>query len=385
MLLHDRVHFRPVRRTGNLLTRHEETATAGAGHHDAATDDLLSESSVGDYLIGRGLASTKPTRVTKLAGGVSNLVLAVEFGPQKYVVKQSLARLAVAEEWLSPTDRVITEAETMELLGRITPTNVPTVFDQDAARHAITLALAPPSWADWKTFLMAGAVRPSVARTLGNVIVRWHIETCMSVELGHRLDDYAAFESLRIEPFHRTVARRVPEAAEMLTVLIDEMTARRFCLVHGDFSPKNILISPEHPVGDGLDGEVALWVIDFEVAHRGDPVFDVAFMATHLLMKSLAMPSSSDALDDSLRSFLAAYSAGVVEAEEEQRRILQIDPAYLGRHIGALLLSRVHGKSPAGYLDTHSELRASRLGIDLLSRPPSTTDELFARRDEWRS
>ena len=385
MLFHDRVHLRPVRRAGDLLIALSETAAGDEGNHSGA-DDLLTESSVGDYLIERGLASTNPTRVTSLAGGVSNVVLAVEFGPQKHVVKQSLARLAVADEWLAPTDRVITEAKAMELVGTITPKNVPRVFDQDPARHAITLELAPPSWADWKTFLMAGAVDSSVARTLGEVILRWHSETCLSASLGDRLDDYEAFESLRIDPYYRTVALRVPPVAEMMTVLIDEMATRRFCLVHGDFSPKNILVSPEAAFGgdSGPDDGAGLWVIDFEVAHRGDPVFDVAFMATHLLLKSLAIRSSSDGFDDCLRLFLSAYSAGVDAASDEKRFVLQLDYAYLGRHVGALLLSRVYGKSPVGYLDERSEQGASRLGIDLLSRPLATIDELFSRRDELR-
>ena len=350
---------------------------------DTHADDLLTENSVGLYLIGRGLASTNPTRVTRLAGGVSNVVLACEFGQQKYVVKQSLPRLAVADEWLAPTDRVITEAEAMKLVGKILPKNVPQVFDQDPARHAITLELAPPAWADWKTFLMAGTVDSSVAHKLGEVIVRWHSATCFSPDLGSRLDDYEAFELLRIDPYYRTVALRVPQVAETMKILIDEMATRRFCLVHGDFSPKNILISPEAALsGDsGSDDEAALWVIDFEVAHRGDPVFDVAFMATHLIIKSLAIRSNSDAFDDCLRLFLSSYSAGVDATSDEKRLVLLLDYGYLGRHVGALLLSRVHGKSPVGYLDEHSKQIASRLGIDLLSHPLTTMNELFSRRN----
>ena len=68
-------------------------------------------------------------------------------------------------------------------------------------------------------------------------------------------------------------------------------------LVHGDFSPKNIL-------ADG--GDVVL--LDCEVAHWGDPRFDLAFCLSHLSLK--AMRRGADAARTSptqRKRFLAAY------------------------------------------------------------------------------
>ncbi len=47
-------------------------------------------------------------------------------------------------------------------------------------------------------------------------------------------------------------------------------------LVHGDVSPKNILV--------GVNGPV---ILDAECAWYGDPAFDVAFCLNHLLLKCL--------------------------------------------------------------------------------------------------
>ena len=359
---------------------------------ESLSEVLLNEDSVSDYLVSRGLTSEAATNVTRLAGGVSNVVLAAEFGDRNFVVKQSLAQLMVADEWLAPTDRVITEAETMELLARITPDNVPIVYDQDAENHAITLQLAPADWADWKARLMAGHVRPAIAETLGSILASWHLKTFRAPDLGERLEDYTAFELLRVDPYYRTVARRVPDVADDLNALIEEMGGRRLCLVHGDFSPKNILVAPDSPRDQKPEAvpDVALWVIDFEVAHRGDPAFDIAFMCSHLLLKSLALPDSSDALDGCLRAFMAAYATGIIADDAGEKTAkdlvpLHPDPAYTGRHIGALLLARVKGKSPIGYLDASAQQAAWRMGMRLIDSPLSTIDELFIRRNESRS
>ena len=47
-------------------------------------------------------------------------------------------------------------------------------------------------------------------------------------------------------------------------------------LVHGDFSPKNILI-----------GNKKIIYIDAECCNYGDPVFDLVFFSNHLLIKSI--------------------------------------------------------------------------------------------------
>lgn len=360
--------------------------------HTGSPEDLLDEESVGNYLISRGLTSRMPENVMRLAGGVSNVVLAAEFDDGSFVVKQSLAKLAVADEWRAPTDRVITEAETTQILAKITPSNVPIIYDQDVENHTITLQLAPPGWADWKSFLMAGEVQPAIARTLGDILASWHKETFLVTDLGERLENPVAFELLRIDPYYRTVARRVPELADKLNALIARMTSRQMCLVHGDFSPKNVLVAPNTALGHGAKDPqiVAPWVIDFEVAHQGDPAFDIAFMCSHLLLKSLALRNSSSALDNCLRDFTTAYSNNIMTDEASERTTkylapLQPDPAYIGQHIGALLLARVKGKSPVEYLDVGAKQAAWRMGVGLLDSPLEAIDELFTRRNESRS
>jgi len=349
------------------------------------TDRLLNERTAGGYLARRGLISSPVVRAVRLAGGVSNIVLAVRHGDREFLVKQSLARLAVDDEWLAPTDRIITEAEAMVTLAGITPDHVPRVYDQDAEHHTIVLQLAPPGWSDWKSALMAGRVDKSVAGALGGILGTWHRRTLHADDLGTRLESFEAFELLRIDPYYRTVGMRLPRVANAMEELIRRMAATRVCLVHGDFSPKNILVAPDH--GTRLEtGQAPLspWVIDFEVAHRGDPAFDIAFMCTHLLLKSLAMPASGPSLDACLREFITQYNTEAAASKPNHPTSLRMDWTYICQHIGALLLARVMGKSPVEYLTAKAKRAALNLGVKLLEAPVPSIDSMFERRDQAR-
>src|SRR5260370_576343 len=81
----------------------------------------------------------------------------------------------------------------------------------------------------------------------------------------------------------RAVIDRHPELDAVVGPYVDQMLATHRCLVHGDYSPKNVLL-----------GDDGLWVLDFEVGHLGDPVFDVAFLLNHLLLKAIHRPVAID-------------------------------------------------------------------------------------------
>lgn len=340
----------------------------------AGDEALLDVSTVAEYLRSRGLVGRGDhVEVRALGGGVSNVVLAVDAPGRRLVLKQSLPRLRVADEWLAPRERVLSEAAALELAGRLVPGSVPQVLDRDPARHAIVLEHAPEGWRDWKGRLLAGVIDVSVARRLGELAGRWHRVTRRGRDLPPSLagdEALEAFEALRLEPYYRTTARRAPEVADALLRFAERLRQQRTCLVHGDLSPKNVLV-PEHPAEDpGM-----LWVIDFEVAHYGDPVFDVAFLLNHLLLKSLHRPADRYGYDAAAAAFLAAYT-------EQLDGTGRSDWAYVFGQLGCLLLARVRGKSPAEYLDDRGRDAAWRLGCSLLADTPDDLEGVTRRRDE---
>lgn len=314
------------------------------------------------FLVGHGVLRFDPGRasVTKLTGGVSGVAYLVESGPQRVVVKRALGQLLVQAEWFAKPERAITEAAAIEVLHRLTPQQTPELLDVDTELCTFVMSAAPSSWVPWKTRLMADDIdvetETAVASTLGWVLATWHRETAADVGLADRFADYEAFEQLRLDPFHRAVARIHPDLSQAIRVCIHDLITRRDCLVHGDFSPKNVLV--------GTDGLMAL---DFEVAHVGASVFDVAFMNCHLLLKAAHHPSHAPLLRQISAIFTGSYSQvrGAVPAPN------------LGWHTACLLLARVDGVSPAGYLDLRGQILVREIARAALSRDSCDLDTLW--------
>jgi 5-methylthioribose kinase len=328
------------------------------------TDALLSVETAEAYLVSRGLLDPiEPVTVAELGGGVSNVVLSVSTPSRAIVVKQALPRLRVGDHWPAKRERAVTEAAALRLAASLTSGLVPQVLDADAETCALTIAHAPATWRPWKDMLLAGTADPEVAGRLGSALASWHGGT-HGDGVRARFADHEAFDQLRVDPYYRTIQRRHPEVAEAVARLVELMLSRRLCLVHGDFSPKNVLVGP-----DGL------WVIDWEVAHYGDPAFDIAFMVNHLLLKALHRPRRRLRYERCSFSFVRAYDAAVSDA-------LRGETQYVLGHVGCLMLARVDGKSPAEYLSDSERERAWRLGLSLVVDPPANLGAAWQRLSE---
>lgn len=320
---------------------------------------MLDEAALRAHLRERGiLFGAGAPQVSVLAGGVSNLVHLLEADDGRWVVKQSLARLAVADEWLADRTRLVTEGKALELAATLTPGFVPAVVDIDPDQLVLVITAAPPSWANWKEQLLAGRIDTAVADRLGTILAAWQAGTA---GCERRLDDFRsreAFWQLRVDPFYLTVARRLPDVADIVRALGEELMAAPTCLVHGDFSPKNVLA-----------GDDGLWVLDFEVAHAGDPAFDPAFLLTHLLLKSLHRRADAGAYRDAAQVFWSAYQRGATGVAAPAVAVFG--------HVGAMALARVDGKSPAEYLTPRSREEARRVGRALLHQRPESVSEAW--------
>lgn len=306
---------------------------------------LFDETTVGAYAASRGLVDDGPLRVASLSGGVSNIVMLVESGQRRVVVKQALGRLRVADEWRADPARSQAEAAALQVLGALTPDAVPVVLDADPERDALIISAAPPHWTMWKTELLGGFVRPEVASRLGSLLRVWHSATDHQ-PLPTILERTDLFEQLRLEPYFGTAARRRPALAAGLASVACSVRDRRRCIVLGDFSPKNVLVGP-----DGM------WVIDLEVAHRGDPSFDLAFLVTHLIAKAVHLPEARTLLIAATGAFLDHYGDGPGAD----------NAPHIARLVGALLIARVAGSSPLEYLSTTEQERIEAIGTWLLT------------------
>lgn len=287
----------------------------------------------------------------ELGGGVSNVVLmAVVRDGEKLVFKQSLPKLRVADEWLFDQKRIVNERRCMEWLERAMPGSAPIVRFHDDANFIFGMSCAPEGGRNWKEALLDGDTDEPTAERVGAMLAEFHRKAATDVIARKTFADIEVFIQGRVDPYHRFTARAHPDLAPAIDAEVQRMLAHRVTLVHGDYSPKNLFAYPDRVL-----------MLDFEVAHWGDPAFDVAFCLTHLLLKVIHFRERAD---EYLR-VAQAYWRGYGPTAEEEANTL--------RELGCLLLARIDGKSKEDYIRLDSEKQQARDVARwlLLERPPS--------------
>lgn len=312
------------------------------------------------YLVARGVVPRDvDLTVEELGGGISGTVLAVRGRGIALVVKQALPRLKVADEWIAPARRTDTEASALRLAARLIPGHVPPVVDSDADEHVLVLQHAPPGWRNWQAELIAGRPHADAGRWAGETLGRLHAATAGDAEIAAAFADYEAFRLLRLDPYYGTVMQRLPQLAPALEPLVEELRSARACLVHGDYAPKNMLL--------GRDGS---WLLDAEVAHVGNPVFDLAFFLAFPLLTAVQKPE--------LAAACSRLAGGFGESYARRAGAAAPSAAAVTAHTGAMLLARTDGRSPATFLSAASARRARHLGKRLLLDPALDVVEVIA-------
>ena len=299
---------------------------------------LLSPQNALDYLAGHGLGERmNGATVRELGGGVSNIVLLVELPEEparRWVVKQSLEKLRVQDDWRSERGRIYREAESIQALRPVLgEASLPEVVHIDRENFLFVMTAAPASSTAWKELLLSGQVDLAVARQAGSLLARLINAGQANSDLRQRFEDRTVFDQLRIDPYYRTTAARHPDVRGPLVQLMVNSWNIQTALVHGDYSPKNMLVH---------DGKIFL--IDFEVIHWGDPAFDAAFFLNHLFLKAFHRPESARRYFDGAREFWKALGKEMAGGASRGFQALTL------RHLGGLMLARIDGKSPAEYI-----------------------------------
>lgn len=319
---------------------------AGAVRYD---DPLLhlSPATAPAYLKARGLP--EPDSIRELGGGVSNTVLLVESAGSRIVLKQALAKLRVEQDWFSDPRRIFRESAAIARLAPVLPPgSLPEILFEDHENYAFAMTAAPAGAETWKTLLLRGDVDPAIAGRIGEMLSAMVAASWQNSAWHDPFADRTVFDELRLDPYYRATAARHPDLAAHFERLIEP---RPLSLVHGDWSPKNFLIAGNTVIA-----------IDFEVIHFGDPAFDAGFLLNHLVLKAFFHPDCRD-----------RYRAAALRFRQATG-----DWATLA-HLGALLLARVDGKSPAEYLDADLRPRVRAFARDLILRPAADIAEVFDR------
>jgi 5-methylthioribose kinase len=330
---------------------------------------LLDPTTTEQYLRNRGELDPQETvRVTELSGGVSNQVLLVERSRgDRFVLKQAREQLRVQQEWKCDVTRIWREMDVLRLCGELLDEArigretgitacVPDILFEDREQFAYAMTAAPPEHTTWKRRLLLGDVNIDLGITTGRMLAALHAGTWKNAAICSLFEDSSYFHALRLDPYYQHTANQHPKLRDGLLALIESVGQNRCCLVHGDFSPKNLLIWDRR-----------LMLIDFEVGYYGDPAFDNGFFLCHLVLKAMhAEPGFLSYLNLAAAhwSYYCELLHTVVPADEFadlERRSVQ--------NLAGCLLARVDGKSPVDYLNASQQKRVRELAEILFAEP----------------
>ena len=304
-------------------------------------------------------------RFTRLAGGVSSDIWRVDLVSGPVCVKRALPKLRVEQDWFAPVERNAYEAAWMRFAASVVPEAVPELLGQDEAAGVLVMTyLDPARHRLWKADLREGHADPDVARAVGNRLVRIHAGSANNPDVAAAFATDRIFYDIRLEPYLVASARAHPDRADALQALVETTARTKRALVHGDVSPKNILVGPRGPV-----------FLDAECAWYGDPAFDLAFCLNHLLLKCLWTPRAAREFLECFEVLATAYLAGV--AWEPQGAL----EGRAARLLPGLFLARVDGKSPVEYVtEAVDKERVRRVARALLADP---VEHLHGVRAAW--
>lgn len=325
----------------------------------------MSVSDIDALLHRAGLASPElPRQLTPLTGGVSSDIWRVDFADGRSVcVKRALSKLKVAADWQAPVSRNAYEWAWMQFAVGVMPESVPQPLAHDESLGMFAMEfLDPAAHPVWKQQLLDGHVEIATATAVGRVMGVLHQASAHRTDLATRFATDANFHALRLEPYLVATAGRHPEQASILLELVHRTAHRPTALVHGDVSPKNILVGPGGPI-----------LLDAECAWYGDPAFDVAFCLNHLMLKRVVVPQQAVALHAAFEALVTAYFQVV---SFEPREALEARCAQL---LPALMLARVDGKSPVEYISAERERACVRaFAVPRIVQPQSSLSEISA-------
>ena len=300
-----------------------------------------------------------------LTGGVSSDIWKVTTPDRVFCVKKALAKLKVKADWFAPVERNKFEVAWYQIASQIVPGAAPAILAHDEETMLCAMEfLDSATHKLWKSELRDGRADPAQAAALGSRLGRIHSGTAGDNTVAERFPPNDIFHAIRLEPYLEATAGKHPDLKEQLFALSRRTGETKLVMIHGDVSPKNILLGPNGPV-----------ILDAECACIGDPAFDLAFCLNHFLLKCLWTPGAREGF---LACFGAMTESYLGAVDWESASALEARTASL---LPGLFLARVDGKSPAEYITEESDkIKVRRCARTLLFYPPTRLVDIA---DAW--
>ena len=312
------------------------------------------------------LQDAKRATFEMLTGGVSSDIWKVNTDDSVFCVKRALPKLKVKADWFAPVERNRYEVAWYQIANQIMPGSAPRILAHDAKVMLFAMEyLDPQRYKLWKSELRDGHADVRQAAQTGMVLGRIHSGAANDETVKPQFPRVDIFHAIRLEPYLEATAAKHPDLKQQLFALSRRTAETSLTMIHGDVSPKNILM--------GQDGPVFL---DAECACIGDPAFDLAFCLNHFLLKCIWTPLAEK---DFLACFHAMSSSYLEQVDWEDSGNLEERAASL---LPGLFLARVDGKSPVEYITAESDKEmVRRCARAFLFNP---TNRLTDVADAWR-
>ncbi len=275
----------------------------------------LTEEKLPGYMKNSGLVPhAEPVSIEQAGDGNINWVRRVRTRSDSWVVKQARPALERFPEYRVSTERIVFEARFYQTAAPFDAEGVcPRVLRFDHEQRVLVLEdLGEVERLD--AALARGADVVAVAACLARFLGALHRGTCN----GALAKRFANDEMRRLHgdhifhlpyrpnefPLSTRVAARAAElrADAALVRTIDAAYTRylepRGCLLHGDVQPANVLLTANGPK-----------LLDAEIAHVGDPAFDLGQLLGHLLLPAAARGEPEAALPAIAETWRAYASA----------------------------------------------------------------------------
>ena len=297
----------------------------------------------------------------RITDGVSSDIWYIKTINRAFCAKRALSKLTVKEDWHAPVSRSNYEAKYFEVCKKIIPESFPKVLGHDKRKYILAM-----EWYDskthevWKKKLLSRKVDQKDTEEVAEILGKIHSVFYKDKEIEKNFNNDKTFHDIRIEPYLLFTSKSYPNFQKEFLDMAENLKKNKRTLIHGDFSPKNILISKTKP--KILDAETACW---------GDPTFDLAFCLNHILLKSILQRKYNINYTPLLLSFVNTYF-NKFKAESKKNML-----AKLFKLLAMLLLARVDGKSPVEYLKSKDKIIVRNLGKNLLEKNITTVSEMM--------
>ena len=293
----------------------------------------MSREAIIQTLRNRHLLSGDEVRVMPLAGGVSSEIYLLDDGKRKLVVKQALPKLKVQDEWRADTSRNQVEQQFIRYVSPHVPQNILPIVMAEPANGLFVMEFLGEGFVTWKQELLAGKFEAKTAQAAARLLATIHRASWHDAIAQHQFCTDPNFYALRVHPYFITTGERNPSLQAYFEGEAERLLSTRQALVHGDFSPKNIMVRNER-----------LILLDHEVAWFGDPAFDLAFLLNHFFLKSLLFRGRNAACLKLSQTVWQEYFE-ILGGDRQGALAPRVSRLLL-----MLMLARIDGKSPVEYL-----------------------------------